>query len=100
MIKERYKMAKWNYTIKRGKELRKAINDGDVELVIKCLLRCYKELYSKLSDEDKDWKGFDIEDTIEILTTYSLDPDDEDDVDYYLYEFYNLCDDLRAWVAV
>ena len=93
-------MANWIYTINSGKALHEAIDNEDEKLVVKCLLQCYKELYNKLSDEDKDWKGFDIEDTIEILTYYSADPDDEDNVDYYLDEFYDLCDDLRAWITI
>ena len=90
-------MANWIYTIKSGQALHEAISDKDEQLVVKCLLRCYKELYSKLSDEDKEWKGFDIEDAIELLASYD---EDSDDVDYYLDEFYNLCDDLRAWITI
>ena len=93
-------MVKWDYTLTSGKWLRDAIEDGDEQLVVKCLLRCYKELYGKLTDEDKEWRGYDIEDTIEILTFYEIDPDDEDNIDYYLEEFYDLCDELRAWVAL
>ena len=93
-------MAKWEYTLTSGKALRDAIENEDAQLTIKCLLKCYKELYDKLSDEDKEWKGFDIEDTIEILTYYEADPDEEDDVNYYLDEFYNICDDLRAWITL
>ena len=45
-------MAKWNYTITKGKALREAIENEDEQLVVKCLLACYKELYDKLTDED------------------------------------------------
>lgn len=93
-------MAQWNYTIKWGKQLREAITAEDTELVVRCLLACYRELLNKLSDEDKDWKQFDIEDTIEILTYYDADPDDEDDVNYYLEEFYDICDEIGAWIAI
>lgn len=93
-------MSKWNYTIDSGKALHDAINQSDEQLTVKCLLACYKELYDKLNDEDKGWRGYDIEDTIEILTYYNADPDDEDDIDYYLEEFYNLCDELRAWITL
>lgn len=93
-------MTKWVYTIQHGKALREAIQNDDERLVVKCLLQCYKELYNKLSEEDKEWWGFDIEDTIEILTYYVADPDDEDDVNYYLQEFYDICDDVRAWVSI
>ena len=93
-------MAQWNYTIKWGKQLREAITAEDTELVVRCLLACYRELLNKLSDEDKDWKQFDIEDTIENLTYYDADPDDEDDVNYYLEEFYDICDEIGAWIAI
>lgn len=93
-------MARWTYTIKNGKALREAIYEGDAEKVVKCLLKCYEELLKKLNDEDKDWKGYDIEDTIEILKLYDEGPDDDDNVDYYLDEFYNICDDVRAFVAL
>ena len=89
-------MAKWDYTITNGKELRQAIDDGDATATLKALLLCYKELYNKLSDEDKDWKGMDIEDA--IFNVENFDPDE--DVDGYLEEFYDLCDELRAWVEM
>ena len=93
-------MANWNYTIRSGKTLHEAIDEGDSALVVSRLLQCYRELLNKLSDEDKDWKGFDIEDTIDILANYVIDPDDEDNVDDYLEEFYDICDDVRAWIAI
>lgn len=93
-------MIKWNYTIQKGTALREAIYAEDTEKVVKCLLACYRELYEKLSDEDKEWKGFDIEDNIEILTYYEADPDDEDNIDYYLSEFYDICDDVRAFITL
>lgn len=89
-------MSKWVYTIKNGKALHDAIHNEDEQLVVKCLLACYKELYSKLTDEDKDWKGIEIEDTIFNLENY----DDGEDVNDYLEYFYDLCDDLRAWITL
>lgn len=93
-------MARWKYTLNSGSALREAIDNEDMEQVVKCLLLCYKELYRNISAEDKEWRGYDIEDTIEILTLYAIDPDDEDNINYYLEEFYDLCDELRAWVEV
>ena len=93
-------MTRWKYTIKSGVALREAIDNEDMEQVVKCLLLCYKELQSKLTDEDKAYREYDIEDTIEVLTLYALDPDDEDNVNYYLEEFYDLCDELRAWIGI
>ena len=89
-------MAKWDYTIRWGKQLREAIDDGDVEMVVKCLICCYRELLNKLSDEDKEWKEFDIEDAIYNLENF----DEGEDIDEYLEWFYDLCDELSAWVSI
>jgi hypothetical protein len=91
-------MVNWTYTLTKGKTLHEAINAEDEQLVVKCLLACYKELYDKLTDEDKEWRGMDIEDNIETLTYAGLD--DDDDIDDYLDEFYSLCDELRAWITL
>lgn len=91
-------MAKWNYTITSGTALREAINSEDTEQVVTYLVQCYQELLNKLSEEDKEWKQWDIEDTIEFLS--GSEDLDEDDINYYLEEFYDLCDDLRAFVAL
>ena len=91
-------MAKWNYTITSGIELREAINSEDTEQVTDCLIQCYQELLDKLSEEDKEWKQYDIQDTIEFLS--GSEELDEDELNWYLEEFYDLCDDLRAFVAL
>ena len=91
-------MANWTYTITSGKALHTAIHNEDVALVVQCLLECYRELYRKLNDEDRDWRGYDIEDAIGCLEHY--DEDEDDDIDYYLDDFYNLCDELRAWITL
>ena len=92
-------MAQWNYTLKWGKQLREAIDDEDIEMVAKCLIACYRELLNKLSDEDKDWKQFDIEDAIFSLENYDV-YEECGEVDDYLTEFYDICDDVRAWIAI
>jgi hypothetical protein len=89
-------MAQWNYTIRWGKQLREAICAEDEEMVVKCLIACYRELLNKLSDEDRDWKESDIKDEILCLEAYEEDYD----VDDYLEEFYDICDDVRAWIAI
>ena len=93
-------MAKWEYVLTKGKALHCAIAKCNIELVVECLLECYKELYAKLTDEDKEWRGFDIEDTIETLTYYDVCNAEDDDIDYYLDDFYNICDELRAWITL
>ena len=92
-------MAKWNYTLHSGKQLRVAIEDKDTERVVKCLIECYRELLNKLSDDDKDWKEWDIEDAICSLENYDV-YEECGDVDDYLADFYDLCDELGAWVAL
>lgn len=91
-------MAKWNYTITSGTTLHEAIDNDDIKETIACLSQCYQELLAQLSDEDKEWKQYDIEDSIEFLD--NSEDLDEDEVNWYLEEFYNLCDDLRAFVAI
>ena len=91
-------MSKWVYTITSGKELREAIDADDEQLVVKCLLACYKELYDQLSDEDKEWKRWDIEDNMDSLI--NIDIDDEDNINCALDDFYDICDSLRAWITL
>ena len=89
-------MANWDYTLRWGKHLHEAIEAEDVEMVVKCLIACYRELLNKLSDDDKDWYEFDIEDAIFNLENFDYD----EDIDEYLECFYDLCDELRAWVTI
>ena len=79
-----------------GKNLREAIDEGNVEATVKCLIACYRELQIKLSNEDKELIEFDIEDAIFNLENF----DPSEDVDKYLEEFYDICDDVRAWVGI
>ena len=88
-------MAQWEYTLHWGKQLREAICAEDEEFVVRCLIACYRELLNKLSDEDKDCYALDIEDAIFNLESF----DEDEDVDDYLEYFYDLCDDVRAWIA-
>jgi predicted nucleotidyltransferase len=91
-------MAKWIYTINSGTELREAIDADDFEATICCLSQCYQELLDKLSVEDKEWKQYNIEDTIDHLN--NAEDMDEDEINWYLSEFYDLCDELKAFVAI
>jgi hypothetical protein len=89
-------MANWQYKLKSGSALREAIYNEDEEQVVKCLLLCYKELQSKLTEEDKDYKGMEIEDIIFNIENF----DDGEDVNDYLEYFYDICDELRAWIEI
>ena len=89
-------MANWDYTLVSGTALHNAIREEDIELVVQCLIACYKELQRKLNDDDREWRGYDIEDAIFNLENFGP----EEDIDYYLDEFYDLCDALRAWITL
>lgn len=93
-------MTQWNFTIHNGTALREAISNDNIKQTTECLCKCFEELYNKLSDEDKDVYQFDIEDIMESLQLYDTESDDEDTINDYLQEFYDICDDVRAFVAL
>lgn len=97
-------MSTWKYVLTSGGNLREAIQAEDNANIAKCLIACYRELLSKLSDEDKGGTEYglvdDIHDSIGVLSFYAMDPDDEDDINYYLDEFYDVCDNVKAWITM
>lgn len=96
-------MAKWKYTINSGSALREAIDNEDTEQVVKCLLLCYKELSDKLSEKDKNWFGEGIEQevyTLDYIDRMGVEDEDADEINNRLEEFYDLCDNVRAFVAL
>jgi hypothetical protein len=95
-------MANWKYRLQNGSALREAIDNDDMEQVVKCLLLCYEELLNKLDEWDESDYEIDIQDSIGVLMAYELcnDEDDEDCINDYLEEFYDLCDELRAWIEM
>lgn len=96
-------MANWKYTLNSGSALREAIDNDDMEQVVKCLLLCYKELKSKLSEEDEEWYADDITDamdSLDFLDSMGVEDEDEDEINDHLEDFYDLCDALRAWIGI
>lgn len=94
-------MANWEYTIKSGSALHEAINNDDLGQTVKCLLLCYQELLNQLDDSDREYYEVDIQDSIGVLMAYELCPDDDEDfVNDLLAEFYDICDELRAWIEI
>ena len=93
-------MAKWIYTLNSGTALREAIDDDNCEQTARCILKCLEDLVNKLSDEDRNWKGFDIEDLAENINSFLGDGEEEEEIiNDFLSEFYDICDDIRAWVG-
>ena len=90
-------MAKWNKTCNEFKEVREMIsNDGSNRDILDRLVKiCAK--YSK-----QDW-GFaeDFSDLgSEIYYALTQYEDDDDSVNYYLDEFYDLCDNAGVWLGI
>lgn len=95
-------MVEWDYIINSGAALRQAIYDGSTEQTVKCLIKCYTELHNKLSKEDIEDYEYEIENAYEALKNYTvgIDEEDEENINYYLEEFYDICDSVRAFVAL
>lgn len=101
-------MAKWRYILKNGKALRDAINKDSNEETLEALRKCYEEIHEAMPDEytEEDlYRDIDeIEnqlDNCENYEDYDMTEDDvQDEVNYLLSNFYDLCDGLRIWVEL
>ena len=105
-------MAKWDYNLShRGNFLRELISEADAskescEKILNQIIVCCQYLKTKLSEEDKDWYEYDLdeliedcEDTKSYLDEFATDSN-EDNVDDTLTTFYDLMDTMRVWVAM
>lgn len=105
-------MARWDYDLKnRGTQLRDLIRRDDsskenCENILNQVVECLKYLQTKLTEEDRDWYEFDLEDMIQdcedtkaYLDEYDEDSN-EDNINDILDEFYDLMDSMRVWVAL
>lgn len=91
-------MARWNYELNEetAKFLRNAIRDENPKAICVALQQAYQEI-NEICPEYYD--EYDLQDDLETLDY--LDTDDEgveDEIDYELSMFYDLCDNLRIWV--
>lgn len=94
--KKPLKEGKWNYTLENGSALRSAIDDGDLLGVCAMLQCCYQELAEKGIIDD-----YDCQEACDDIDAIDLDDEDaEDELDYYLSDFYDLCDNLRVWIPL
>lgn len=102
-------MGNWKYDLGEcGEELRAAIEVSediqDLQIVCEKFKECLIYLKKSLKEEDKCHIES-IDDLIETID--DLYPDESDDyeskerlIDFHLDDFYDLCDLLRAWVAL
>lgn len=94
---------KWKHTIHRGSALREAIDNDDTKQVVECLLFCIVELNRKLRGEDKITYGLELDDMFVALSCYEPSNDEEENeetINEYLEQFYNICDDVRAFIEL
>lgn len=85
----------WVMTCTEFKGVRKAIEDENSKLIISQLIAiCDK--YAK-----KEWDfAENYEEMAEELREVDVDELEEDDVNFYLHDFYDLCDSARVWLDV
>lgn len=86
----------WEYTLKCGLELRKAIEDEDAKKVLSLIDKAYKELLNQGIIDDTEYSSY-----TDDFTLYSPDDEDfEENVDYELENLYDLCDYSRVWIPL
>lgn len=93
----------WKYKLKSGIALRDAICSEDLEQVVNCLLACCVELNRKLRGEDKSNYTLDIEDIYEGLAAFEINESEEENeeaINDYLEQFYDICDSVGAWIEM
>lgn len=105
-------MSKWEYDLKfHGTALRELVVEGDsskenCEKILQQISNCCEYLQKTITEEDKEWYEFDLEELIQDCedTKCYLDEDDyesnEDNINDVLTTFYDLMDSMRVWVAL
>lgn len=105
-------MARWNYDLKsKGTLLRELIQRDDsskenCESILNQIIVCLKYLQTNLTEEDRDWYEFDLEEMIQDCddTKAYLDEFDEDsnedNINDMLEQFYDLMDSMGVWVSL
>lgn len=92
-------MAKWNYELKCGKDLRAAIDHEDYTEIFELLKTAYRELANNGYID-----GWELDAYIEDLEIYGDNIEDdeeaEDTINYELNNLYDLCDALRVWISL
>lgn len=107
-------MAVWKYRLEfEGKLLRELLRKEDetIENIIAIynqLIICLEKWKRRLLKSDKeDWE-YEIENMIEDLQCACPDAEDdslnykdeEENLNYYLRDFYDMCDNARVWIGV
>ena len=85
----------WVMTCTEFKGVRKAIDDGNIELIIPQLIAICEKYAKKKWDFAEDYERM-----AEDLKEIDIEDLEEDDVDFYLHDFYDLCDSARVWLDI
>jgi hypothetical protein len=106
-------MATWKYSLDvEGKQLRALINKGetveDIVEIYNQLITCLESLKRKLRKPDAEVLESEIETMIEDLQYAMPDTEDsdltyedeEENLNCYLRDFYDMCDGERVWVGI
>lgn len=106
-------MANWKYKLEfEGKALRELINKEEtmenIVAIYKQLINCLKTWKKRLVESDKEDLEYGIEEMIEDLQCACPDIEDDDldyeeeqeNLNYYLRDFYDMCDNARVWVGI
>lgn len=105
-------MAEWKYRLEfEGKELRSLINKEEtmenIITVYNQIIVCLKSWKKQLLKPDKDDWEYDIESMIEDLQCACPDIEnnngyyeEQENLNYYLRDFYDMCDVAKVWIGV
>ena len=88
----------WKYELQSTDELMQAIDSEDYVGVINALRDCYQELLDVELITPEDFDSY-TED-FDLYGDFSDWDDPESTVNYELEQFYDLCDNIRAWVGI
>lgn len=103
-------MRQWKYTLKNSKALRNAINNENYLEILKELIKSYKQIVKieikdgiiSMSEEEDTLNDyiFDIQNYIDYELMDIENINQEDDINYFLNDLYDLCDNLNIWISL
>lgn len=88
-------MKPWVMTCTEFKGVRKAIEDENSTLIISQLIAICDKYAKKKWDFAEDYERM-----AEDLREVDAEELDDEDVDFYLHDFYDLCDSARVWLDI
>ena len=88
-------MVKWDKRCTEFKKVREYINAEENDKILPALL----DICKKYAEEDWDFAD-DFDRLAEDIEVVADDDLDDDDIDFYLDDFYDLCDAARVWLEL